>query len=363
MMIYIVTLIAIALYGCICFSKGTTTLRKIAFLSISFCHFWIIMAMRNYEVGNDTWSYYKYFLRWGESQAQVGGATQPVYYLYNRVIYAIAPYGQAIIICNSLLEVIGIALFIYHFSENVFLSTYLWVTLYFFCESMNIARQFLALALCMIAFVYLWKQNNIKMTLLFYLLAIGIHSLAITLIPIFLVKFICLTQKKILAIATGGMVFSLLFDKLFMVLINAFCVIFPYYNQYLIMGKFNVYNEGGSRNVLLVLFYLAFVVTALFLLEDRTLSAERKNNIIILLVPCIITVAIGLGAINIISVQRVKMLYSAFFICLIPNVIGCLNRKNRIIADIFVMLITLLPFGVQLLGNYGGVVPYRFFWQ
>lgn len=159
------------------------------------------------------------------------------------------------------------------------------------------------------------------------------------------------------------MLFVLLFDTLFSFMINLFCRIFPYYSQYLRAGMFNVYNRGGSRNVLLIIFYAAFVILGLFFVERKELSETKRKNLMVLLVPCIITVAIGFGAVNIVSVQRVKVLYSTFFICLIPNIISCFNRRDRKMISIAVMLVTLLPFAVQLSENYGGVVPYQFFWQ
>ena len=360
---YIYMIIAVIFYGIACFRKGMTKRNKKAFLCLAFIHMGMIMAMRNYEVGNDTRAYYIYFLRWGEAGRQIGGATQPVYYWYNQLLYAITHNGQAVIICNSVLELIGVALFIYYFSEDVFLSSYLWITLYFFCESMSIARQFLALSIVMAAFVLLWEKNRTKEAVLLVLLAIGIHSLVITVIPIFAIKFIRLTRKKIYILAGGGMLFVLLFDTLFSFMINLFCRIFPYYSQYLRAGMFNVYNRGGSRNVLLIIFYAAFVILGLFFVERKELSETKRKNLMVLLVPCIITVAIGFGAMNIVSVQRVKVLYSTFFICLIPNIISCFNRRDRKMISIAVMLVTLLPFAVQLSENYGGVVPYQFFWQ
>lgn len=363
MIIYIIVPLMIVIYGGFLFYKGITKRKKIIFLCISFFTLWMIMGMRNIQVGNDTRAYYTYFLKWGSYQAQIGGATQPIYYLYNRIIYRIIQYGQGIIICNSLLEVIGIAIFIYYFSENVFLSTYLWITLYFFCESMNIARQFLGLSFFLIAYVLLWKKNNIIFSTIFIILAIGTHSLIASLLPILLFKFIKLTKNRIYLIIVGGTVFTLFFDRILEILIKIFCTIFPYYRQYLGSGRFNVYNEGGSRNVLLVIFYLVFVGISILLIKNDKVGEEKKRNLIILLVPCIITIVIGLGAVNIISVQRIKVLYSTFFICFIPNVIACYDKKSRVILNVVIMLITLLPYSIQLIGNYGGVIPYNPFWR
>lgn len=363
MIIYFVTFISVILYGCVFFFKGVTKRNKITFLCLAFVHIGFVMAMRSYEVGIDTHSYYLYFLRWGATQRKVGGATQPLYYLYNRLLYLFCHHGQILIIFNSLLEVIGIALFMYHFSENVFLSTYLWITLYFFCESMNTSRQFLALSIFMIAYTYLWKKNNIKVASFFFLMSIGIHNLSFTLLPIFLAYFIRPNKEKIVILSLFGMFLSFNFDKIIPVFINVFCEIFPYYSQYLESGWLNVYNTGGNRNLLLTLFYLGFIILALFALADREVPQKSKDKIIFLLVPCIITVVIGFGATNILSLHRIKMIYSVFFICLIPNTIACFEKKNRVIANIFVLLITILPFVVLLSENYGGVVPYKFFWQ
>lgn len=363
MTIYIYTIAAVFFYGFICFHKCVNEKNKKIFLSLIFVHMGIIMAMRGIRVGNDTRAYYMYFLKWGEAGKQVGGATQPVYYWYNQFIYFFTHNAQTVIVFNSIIEVAGVAWFIYFFSDNVFLSSYLWITLYFFCESMNIARQFLALSIVMAAFVLMWKKDRTKEALVLFLLAIGTHSLVITLIPVFAIKFINLTRKKIYLLAGCGTLFILMFDTIFSFAINMFCSMFPYYKQYLKVGVFNVYNKGGSRNVLLIIFYLIFVIAGLFMVRRKELSETKKRDIMVLLVPCIITVAIGLGAVNIVSVQRVKVLYSTFFICLIPNIISCFNRKDRKIIGIVVMIITIIPFAVQLSENYGGVVPYRFFWQ
>lgn len=199
MLVYIITIGVVICFQALFLLGGNTDKIKKAYLGVTFSFFFMVMALRKYTVGIDTYSYYRYFLRWGEIGEKIGGASQPVYYFYNRLLYFFIENGQAIIILNSFLCLIGIAVFIYCFSDNVGLSTYLWISLYFFFESMNISRTFVAVSFILIAFSIKGKMKSRFCDIYVVLLAIaavGIHNLAFLFIPMIIVCYIKMNEKS-----------------------------------------------------------------------------------------------------------------------------------------------------------------------
>lgn len=120
-----------------------------------------ISAVRAVSVGTDT-QLYNNLYNWDYEAGnwyRILGSKYPLYSLYTYLLHFVSDKSQTIVAVTSLIIIVTVAISIYYYSDNVLLSNILYVTLYFFFNSMNISRQFLAIGVLMIATVCLIQKN------------------------------------------------------------------------------------------------------------------------------------------------------------------------------------------------------------
>ena len=177
MTIYLVALFGLMLYGA-CKNHNTTIRRRKIYTFVAFACLALIAMLRSYNVGRDLQShYYKTFLRvvnmdWNNLFTL---GYENGYLVFYKLISMFTDNGQWMIAIHALF-VIGITgWFIYRNSENVVMSTFLFITTNTWFMYMTMMRQAMAVCIVLIA-LEIWKRKDWKIKR--YVLYVAIVILA-----------------------------------------------------------------------------------------------------------------------------------------------------------------------------------------
>ena len=179
---YIILLLIIILVRGISFRVGLSNSSEKLFVILTGIILVIFSSLRGEHVGTDTQAYLTNF-KFIDSLSLQHILNYPTgqdigYQLCNKFIALFTNEARVIIFLNSLVINFGILRFIYQNSSDIFLSVYLYITLYYFCVTLNIQRQFLSIAVFLIAISFLEKRKNMAFVILI-LIASSIHSVGI----------------------------------------------------------------------------------------------------------------------------------------------------------------------------------------
>ena len=262
----------------------------------------------------------------------------------------------------SLLVCSCVILYFYRFSDDVVMSVYCYVTLYFYCASFNITRQYLALALILLSICALDKGRK-RAAAFIFLVATGIHITSLITLP-FLCLFNMKLTKKRLTVFLCGTAFATLGARFFLpILMKLFASFFPvYYDSYMTgYASHQVLTESGrGANIYLTVFYLAFVVYAAIVLRRQLYRQPYVSNRITQFFPfCLVAIVVGLGFAENLALNRAALYFRIAMCCMIPNAISYIG-EGRTVVKICVYAITLVPYFICLSRNLSIVVPYRF---
>lgn len=363
MSIYFIVPTAIVLLGIPCLKASSSDKKKKRYLFTAFTLLFLVMALRGESVGTDNANYSLQYLLIGNSRDFMDIiSSAPVYNLYNKLLYLVFPYRQAIVIANAFIICACTAVFIYHFSDNVVFSTLCFILMYFYLRSFNISRQYLSCALMLIAAC---KVDNRKLlpAIILSLLATGIHNLAIIFFPFLFLMHMKIKKEKILLISLACVIFTLAFSYIFPLVVNSFAKVFTRYQVYLGGGRHAFTDTGQGRNIILTIFYAVFLILDIlfiFINDSSVMSGKKKLEKILII--SMIGIVLGLAASQNLAVGRMRIYFSIYVICLLPNTIELFN-KYKMPVYILSALILLVPFYIQLSDNISGVVPYKLFWQ
>lgn len=323
-----------------------------------FIHFGSIMAFRSSNVGVDTNLYSELFMKIHyydiKNMFSVINSA-PLYVVYNKIISLISINPQAIIISNSIIIMLGSAIFIYRNSNNVILSIYYYFAFYFYFSSFNVSRQFIAIVLVANSYHYL-KNNKFKKYLALVIAATCIHNTAIVglvLLPLSKIKW---TNRKIYLIAIVTGFFMFMYDKFLAI----FLKIFPRYMIYMGGGKFSLSSTTEGKKILISFFYLLIIMICVFFLRYKN-NSDNKKELYFLSSIMLIAVLIGIIFYKNLLLMRIELYFSFFSIIYIPKVINYISHKwTRVLMNYSLIIITLIPLVFQLHKNISGVVPYYF---
>lgn len=312
---------------------------------------WIFMGARGNSVGTDTamgkyiylvesllpWKQINLtYLGWS-ALCKIVGLLDDEYILFQMAVSGIIVYS--------------FARFIYYYSENIVFSTYLFVCTYTYCTAFNTMRQMCAIAVVLQAAVEI-LNNRKRLALVIWAIACTIHFTAVVSLPIIWV--LCKSQsvdlqrmlKKIVIIAT---LIVLLSEQI----INLVLLIAPHYEIYI--GS----NLSARGRTIIVQFFYFFILIIGWNIYRHTDNSRFKGAVII----SFISVCIGIIGANNALFIRMNAYYNVYLICSIPDIVKRIMRNKRsiAIANICIGLVLLVPYIIQLKGNYSNVIPYLFY--
>ncbi len=344
--------------------------RKRIYLFVIFCIMFLYSALRGANVGIDTYNYNMRFYEiqsYGLWDSFVYLRLEKGYILLNYILSSIFNNPQAVIVVTSLFITYAFAKCIYEYSENVVLSTFLYI-MFFFSSTMNITRQYIALGFIMLAFRHIIDKRVIKTALLFTV-AILFHNTAIVSLP-----FLVLTMPKfkiniktILLSCFVSIVILYGFDGV----LNLFIKIFPVYGRFM---SSSIYSAESDLSLFWLLYYIAILIGAIIAMRrgfknnKDNLKASQFNRdsfgLFVLLYVAFIVCYIFSKRLWIAS--RMLAYFKPALCIVLPNVLEKLLPKKSIVKYsiyfVFVGAFFVWAYSIFAIDAHG-LFPYRFFWS
>lgn len=208
MLVYYINLVLIVGLGVALTYKKPTKLKNGVYLTVTFGYMFLLSYFR-FGIGFDYDSYanllelQKRRMDEGGSIFAITGEGQEAgYVLLENICGKLGIGHTALYGILAAFMLLSAAVFIYRFSKNVWISTFIYVTLTFFYSTLNYMRQSLALAIAFWAFGFLYKKkDSVKAWILNFLpyaaiiaIAATMHKAVLLMLPIYF--FVWLRPKK-----------------------------------------------------------------------------------------------------------------------------------------------------------------------
>ncbi len=254
--------------GCVVNLTKSDQLKKI-YLTLTFLIAFIITGFRGATVGIDTYptiQLYRKVALFGTSGQLRSSEIEQGYVFLCRILSMITINPQILLIFTSVLICCAFCLVIKRYSKDYMMSCVVFVST-IFTVTMNVSRQYMALALVIFAILYAVEKKT-KTTLVFLLGAVSIHYSALVFFPIWILSFpkFKFTTKKLLLI--GGV--SFLAVPLYMTLVSLLFSFFPQYARFMTSTKYTSTSEISYP----YLFFLCMIL----LLEIWTIIPRKTKE-------------------------------------------------------------------------------------
>lgn len=317
--------------------------NKRKFLRIStFLTLFIISAFRFY-VGTDFKGYIGVYNSVIDG-TYVNYGFEPGYDILMRITSIFSNNNRLIFVVTSFIIIGAFFLTFEDFSINYYITVFLFVTMYFYFNSFNIIRQFIAISIIFSSLRFIRKRELMKF-IIFVLLAAIFHKTALIAIIIYFIRDINLSKKKYFLITLG----SIMLVPLIPIFMKALVMIVPKYKAYL------NFNAGSGLGTTSMIMFIILIISIHF--KDKLLNNDSFNNLYINTTMIAFIFQILSEANTLFT--RVSMYFYIFTIVLIPQLIDISEDKYRkkIIIGIIIFFIVFCNY--LLISNVGEVVPYR----
>lgn len=272
---YINLLIILALAYPLCI-RQPTRVKKIIYLSVTFGFMFFLASARS-GIGNDYMSYIDIYNKAGAASMGELFALpyEPGYLLLCKLLYTFGLNNVMMYVVMALLCLIPVAVFIYRYSPNIWLSTWLYVTLTFFYGTMNFVRQNIALSILLLGYPLLRKRKiwSAAAYVGVVLLACAFHKTSLIMLPILLVCYFPLNKWLGAAYAGAALILYLTSEYIVDFVTN---YIYKAYKDIIYM------NVGLALHFLIVPFLiLAFILLARPMMKKQYEDANLIVNMIL----------------------------------------------------------------------------------
>ena len=230
MEIYLILMAVVVLLGIPLIEYKPTLMKKCIYITVVFA-FMLYITFFRYGLGNDYYSYI-YIMRQVDSASfleifSLGYETG--FIILTKLITIFTTNTDILFMIYGLVILLPTAYAIFRYSENLWMSTMLFISLTFFYCSLNFIRQSIAFAIILLAYRH-FKEGNHFRVMLFIFLASLFHSTVIVLIPIYLLAVAIRVTK--LSVAIYGLFFAIIYFFSWQILDIAI-VILPQYKNYI----------------------------------------------------------------------------------------------------------------------------------
>ncbi len=363
MIVLVIYLFSIFIFGIIVGNIKDERIKKI-YLAVVFLFAFFYSAFRASTVGADTGEYFQIYNNVninGLAELPRNTEIEKGFMFLCFCLSRITADPQVLIILMSAVITYAFYFIIRKYSKNYMISSLIFASM-IFMATMNISRQFFALAFIIFAISFALDKKPLK-TILMIAIAVSMHNSALVFLPLILLSFPKIELKpKSTAIVC---IISALAIPAYTTLITFATSMFPQYSRFLSSTK---YSSGTGISVI----FMAFLVVTMLLniWVGRNENKDNKNNNVyylftILLASYIVTYVIS-----------TKMLIANRLICyfqisLLIVVPGIVDRVTRLKDNKVLALITIAFFCGYFL-NYGcnyynnnphSVLPYAIFWD
>lgn len=246
MEIYLILMAVVLLLGYPLIERKPTVTKKICYVAIVFgCM--LFLSVFRYGLGNDYYSYIHIMRRVNDADFikifDLG--YEPGFAILTKLITVVTNNTDILYAIYALLILIPTAYAIFRYSENIWMSTMMFISLTFFYCSLSFIRQAIALSIILLAYKHFKERNHFKV-MVYIFIACLFHSTAIILIPIYLCAVFIKPTK--ITVAVYGVLFATIYLLSWQILQLA-VLILPQYKNYL---DLNFIKNGYSMVYLIV---------------------------------------------------------------------------------------------------------------
>lgn len=278
----------IAIIGCLAEVSNSDLARK-AYLKSVFIFAFLYSALRGPSVGIDTIQYNRIFSNIAENGLAVlprNTEMEKGYMFLCWLLSKVINNPQIIIAVTSGVICLGFYTIIKEYSEDYMLSSLIFVATVF-TVTLNVARQYMALAIVFFAMKSAFQKEKIK-TIILLALAVSIHYSAAIFLPVILLSLdkFYLNKRKVLII--GGI--SFLAVPLYMTIITIVTAFLPQYARFLESAVYSseiVLSKGvfGYFAVVLILAFCSLNsirISGAVIYRDRidTVTTEEEHELV-----------------------------------------------------------------------------------
>lgn len=350
--------VALFIYLLILYLIDTSLLEKKKNTFITIMPFFILSAFRDSSIGNDTKSYLTIFERVRLGQIDLKNTNFEVGYVkLNEYIAFLFSNSQSIIIITSIIIYSAYYLFIKKFSVSPIFSVFLFLTLGYFGNSVNLLRQQLALSIIFLAWNYL-RKDKFMISACLILFASLFHNTALVFLLAILLKKVKINRFSIAIFTVVTVVGYIIYAPILHLFLRAF----PVYNSYI--GS--IYMNGEIRlasimNLLLLIFI--FILGLIFKpSKDSEYFSYKDWNMMTVYI--MVSISLTVLSLNFNLIARATDYFSIFSILYIPGIIRSIKNKQLKLTIGFLVIIVCLSFFfiVQLYRPEWNVIyPYKFY--
>lgn len=324
------------------------------FIISSFLLLGIISALRSSVVGSDTALYEFLFFN-----PKLLGDKSPIYTSYSEFLKLLSNNQHTITISNSILICTLFAIFFIRLKQKNIYSLYsifLFVTMFFWGNSLCTSRQYVAMGLFVNGVLYLFQKKYIRFFVL-ALLSIGVHAISVVGVFVFLIFLMKQNKKSLLIFVILLISIVLFYNKL----PNLFVNIFSDYNMYT-DGTNNLQISTSGAGAAIIYNSFIFIVFCLLIFLVYKNKIELNHMEFNLLCIFSVFVILDLFMYNVVFLQRIFMFYSIFGVVVIPLLFSKIKKVLDFRIYYFfngAFTITMLAYYyIQLSHDYIGIVPY-----
>lgn len=318
------------------------------YMILTFIVLFLLGSIR-YNVGTDFPQYYSYFMN-GSFNLEV---FEPGYELLNKVVYRISNNPQSIIIVTTLIILTLTFLAIKNYSTNIAMSTFLFVFGFFYFDSLNVIRQYIAVMMIFFGFKYVYEKKylfifNVLLASLFH------YSALFSLVMLF-TKKIKIKKQHVISVYSIILIFNIFSEEL----MN---LIFIIISNIPFLSKYVTYQEVFTSNLESMPYdFLVFSIILMLscFVSEKTFQRYKyfnlyQNNILI-------TVLLKGLALNYKFFDRISIYFSIYLILILPIIFKELRFKGSIHLRRIVELVFILYCLVRILSGQAGVINYEVF--
>lgn len=305
----------------------------------------LFSVLRHETVGSDTIQYINMFEHIANSNINLWeltfGDIEPGYVLLNYLIGLIDLDSRFFIIVMGVLILFPFVLLIERYSTKPWLSYYLFICLGFYNNSMFIYRQFMAIAVLVLALDFILRRKMVCFVLS-VLLAVCFHRTAIIFLPLYWIYSLKINRGYLFkALLVGGLIFVL--GPELIRIANNYARI-----------QYEIGYSGGRT----YLFMLLFLVWVLFMRLKEYLSDSRLKLFFHMLVLATLFQVLSLQMELFI---RVVYYFVYSLIVLVPYAISACKSEFRPPVVVAACLFFAILYWANLQGEW--TVAYKFMWE
>lgn len=335
----------------------TSRKKRKKFLLLACVEMIFLAGLRGYTVGADTEVYLKaleYYRGLPKDTILIAGLVYPfdfewAYFGLTKICAWLNINNTIFLFLIAVISYVPIFRYININSNHPLCSILIYCSFGHFAYSLGIFRQMIAVNIILYAQKYIKEKNLIKY-ILSIILAMGFHTTAIIMIPLYFLARIDL-RKHFYKMFLAELVILLLGREIILVIVQ----IFPMYAGY-ISSIYDIAGDGFLNLIMLNMVYIVYYYT-----KRKKISLELNEKMFFSQIG--IAILLQALATHMAIFGRIVIYYSFCLILVIPASIDILFKgKNRQIVLVSVMFVLFVLFVYRTYGNEY-ICPYGFFWD